>query len=164
MDMQSIVAAIAGLGAAGETVKTLLEAKDAISSRSVIINLQAQIIAAQGSALSAQADQSAMLARIRELERQIGDMENWNTEKARYALVQVDGASGACLAYALKTQDGGEAPTMYHCANCFNAHGRISILQRETRMPHRAELLVCHACGSELYTMGAKRPEHTRRR
>lgn len=143
VDFLAIKSAVDGLKAARDIAKTAIELRDAALLQGKVIELNEAIIAAQSSALDAQADQLTLAKRIEDLERQIIGMEKWETEKKRYDLVEV---APRVFAFSLKKEEGGSAPPHHMCANCFN-EGHLAILQEETRMPNRAEFYVCHRCG-----------------
>jgi hypothetical protein len=159
VDVAAITGSIAALRTAYDMTKGFLGVRDAVISQGQIFELQRQILAAQENALSAQAAQTALLESIGDLKKQIADMETWDAEKEKYQLAKTRGGT---LAYILKEQAELPEPDHYFCANCFEGR-RKSILQPETRYPGRAQVLVCHHCGSDIYVDGAWRQEHTGR-
>ena len=138
IDMSAIAGTVGGLKTLGETVKGMIEARD--------------------SALAAHSDQFAMLDKIRQLEEEKAALEAWNTEKERYALKEV---KTGVFTYVLKKEMSDSEPTHQICANCYQ-NKRVSILQRETRTPSRATVLVCNHCGSEIFTIGDRRAGHAK--
>lgn len=155
-DLIAIKGAVDGLKAARDIAKTAMGLRDATLFQDKVIELTDTIIAAQSSALDAQADQLTMAKRIEDLERQMIEMEKWDAEKERYDLNEV---IPGIYAFALKEAERGSTPAHYMCANCFN-EGHLAILQKETRMPYHTKFLNCHRCGLEVVTEGMRRPEH----
>ncbi len=158
IDMSAIAGTVGGLKTLGETVKGMIEARDTAVFQAKAIELQTQILAAQSSALAAHSDQFAMLDKIRQLEEEKAALEAWNTEKERYALKEV---KTGVFTYVLKKEMSDSEPTHQICANCYQ-NKRVSILQRETRTPSRATVLVCNHCGSEIFTIGDRRAGHAK--
>jgi hypothetical protein len=93
--------------------------------REKAIELQAQILTAQSSALAAQSDQFALLEKVRSLEQQITDLEAWDREKKRYELKAIDSGS---FAYVLKPDASNSEPPHWLCTTCYQ-NGKKSILQ-----------------------------------
>ena len=159
IDMSAIAGTVGSLKTLGETVKSMIEARDTAVFQAKAIELQTQILSAQSSALAAHSDQFAMLDKIRQLEEEKTALEAWNAEKERYDLHEI---KPGAFAYVLKESMRAGEPAHYICAACYE-HREKSILQQEERMPGRALVLVCHTCGSEIYTSGVRRSEHERR-
>lgn len=151
---------IASLKAAGEIAQGLVSLRDTALIQGKVIELQGVILSAQSSAMSAQSDQSALLEKVRDLERYVASLEAWDAEKQRYELKEVrDGA----LVYALKEEAKGTEPAHYICVECYG-NRRKSILRQETWFPGRATVLVCDHCGSATYLTGMPEPEHQKLR
>lgn len=156
VDLTAIGGAISALKTAHEAVQGMIDARDTAVFQTKAIELQAQILSAQSSALTAHSDQFALLEKIRKLEEEMAALEAWNTEKERYTLHEIKDRR---FTYILKEEMGSSEPTHQICANCYqNKHK--SVLQYETRSPKRASLLVCHYCGSEIYLMGDRSAGH----
>ena len=157
IDLIAIKGAVDGLKVARDIAKTAIGLRDAAMLQEKVIELNDAIIAAQSSALDAQADQLTLAKRIEDLERQIAETEKWDTEKQRYDLNEI---IPGVYAFALKEAERGSTPAHYMCANCFN-DGHLAILQKEKRMPYHTKFLNCHRCGLEVVTEGTRRPEHS---
>jgi hypothetical protein len=157
-DIAAIGGILSALKTAYDMSKSFLGVRDSVVSQGQIFELQRQILAAQESALSAQAAQTALLEEISGLKKQVAYLEAWDGEKEKYKLTKT---AGGPLAYVLKEQAESPEPDHYLCANCFEDHQK-SILQPETRHPGRSLVLVCHRCGSDIYVDGGRHPEHGR--
>ncbi len=158
VDLTAIGGAISALKTAHETVQGMIDARDTAVFQAKAIELQAQILSAQSSALAAHSDQFALLEKVRQLEEEKAALEAWNTEKERYVLKEI---KTGVFTYVLKAEMGASEPTHQICANCYE-NRRKSILQRETRTPSRATVLVCNHCGSEIFTIGDRRAGHAK--
>lgn len=145
IDIATISGAISSLQAAGDIAKSMIGLRDAAAIQGKVIELQSVILAAQTSALSAQAEQSALLERIRRLEKEVADVKAWDTEKQRYELKEI--VSGN-FAYALKEGASPSEPAHKICAKCYQ-HGKKSILQKLIK--GLLEYLHCHDCGAEIF-------------
>lgn len=98
-DAGTIASAIGALKAAGDIAKSLIGLRDAALVESKIIDLRRELLAALDGALSAKADQLALLERIGHLEAGAMKHQTWLSEKDRFKLT--DFGSGT-LAYVLK--------------------------------------------------------------
>jgi hypothetical protein len=150
MDLGSITAAVSSLKVAGDIAKGLISLKTASEVQAKAIELNGAIIDAQHQIFAANAAQSALLERVRELEGQLARMQNWDTQKKRYKLAA---PFPGCMVYALqKTSSDGE-PAHYLCASCYQK-GQAAILQgRETNGPGRSTAVyLCFTCKSEAKT------------
>lgn len=138
---------MAGLGvfkSLYDSAKALKDINDATVRNGAIVELQEKILAAQ-------ATQSALIDRIRELEKEVADFETWDTEKLNYEMKAL--ASGA-IVYALKPEIQGSAPPHYLCAACYQ-HRKKSILQfAPTSIVHaqlgKPRMYRCPECKAEV--------------
>jgi hypothetical protein len=112
-----IAAALTSLKAAGDIAKAMMDLRDASAFQGKAIELQRQILSAQESALAANAAQTTLVDRIRDLEQEIVHLKDWEGEKQRYHLQAID--RGA-FAYLLKPGMEEGEPPHWLCANCFN--------------------------------------------
>ncbi len=139
VDIAAVAGVMSALKGAQDIAKATLGLRDAALVREKVIELQGAILAAQSGAFEAHTAQTALLERVRELEKQVADLEAWKAEKQRYELKEV--APGA-FAYALKADEQGAEPAHRICAGCYE-HRRKSILQRTTSIH-----LKCFDCGA----------------
>ena len=126
-DMALIAQTVSTLKSAFDFSKTLIGLRDAAMINEKVIELQRIILSAQSEAMAAQTDQVALLEAKRQLEKQIAQMEAWETEKQRYELKS--GYFGGAFVYALKPEARVSEPPHWICATCYQAHKK-SILQR----------------------------------
>jgi uncharacterized coiled-coil DUF342 family protein len=139
--------AFAGLSAiktAFDIAKGLKDIDDAARRNAAVIELQEKL-------LTAQATQSTLVERIRDLEKEVASFEQWEATKERYELKKT--ASGG-LAWFLKVEaQGSEAPHQI-CTKCYEERKR-NILQPKGRSSVGANLgippvLYCPACKCEV--------------
>lgn len=133
------------LKAAGETAQKLIELRDTAKFGDALIELQAQIIAAQQGALAAQAREAAMSDEIRSLKERMAELEAWDTEKQRYQLTDFGGGT---FAYVLKPDMSSGEPSHRICAACYQ-EGRKSILQFKLQTGYHQDKYNCPACGKD---------------
>src|ERR1700682_283801 len=88
------------------------------------IELQTAILGLQSDAFTAQAQQSAMVQQIRDLEEKLARVEAWEETKKRYQMVTP--WPGATV-YALKRESAGTDPPHLICTTCYEDR-RKSIL------------------------------------
>jgi hypothetical protein len=126
-------------------VSTMLEAsKDLRNFNQIAAELSkvnTQLMSATAVALASQEKQSMLTDRIRELEDQLREVANWESQINRYTLHEF--TSGA-FAYKLQENMQPQEPFHYLCASCVNKKQK-SILQPE------GSSLKCHACGHTVY-------------
>lgn len=132
-----------------DIVKGLKDISDAVARNAIAIELQEKILAAQE-------QQSALIERIRELEKEVTSFETWEAEKQKYDLEKIGQGQ---FARALKPVVEPRGEKHYVCANCFEQK-QISVLQPEFRPVGRARVLVCFRCGAEIYIEGSWHKEH----
>jgi hypothetical protein len=126
IDIGSVAALAGSLKAAGEITKAMVGLRDTAMMQSKVIELNGIILSAQSSALEANIAQSNLLERVRNLEKEIAQLEAWDTEKEKYDLKSI---SGNTFAYASKTNGQPSGPSHLICATCYE-HRKKSLLQR----------------------------------
>jgi hypothetical protein len=139
---------IFGIGAFNgmlSAAKSLKDINDTVVRNQASIDLQGQILTAQG-------EYAALLDKVRALETKLATFENWETEKQRYELKDHPAVDDPVRAYALK--DGVQAPEIPHsiCPDCYSQRKK-SILQTERRVGG-ARVMTCHVCGWDGYLSG----------
>jgi hypothetical protein len=142
-----IAEAIAGLSiftSLMDAAKGLKDINDATIRNGAVIDLQEKILAAQ-------AQQTALVERIRELEEEVTGFKAWDAEKERYTPTDIGGGT---FAYAFKKgMERGEPPHRL-CVACYNK-GQKGLLQGRGHDAFKRELVFCSGCKSEL-ALGAK--------
>ena len=113
-----VLAGVSAFKAMFDMAKGLKDINDATIRNGAVIELQEQI-------LTAQAAQSDLIERIRELEKEVASFEQWDAKEQEYELKKV--ARGA-VAYMLKPEGRGTKPPHWVCTHCFQ-NRKISIMQ-----------------------------------
>ncbi|WP_182179272.1 hypothetical protein [Methylobacterium radiotolerans] len=144
-DMTHMLALSGSLKASLDIAGAMVGLRDAEKMRLKAIELTAQIISAQQSALSAQVAQSDLIDRERELKNRIIELEDWINESSRYQLV----AEGSAFVYRTKNGMENGEPAHYICPNCYHQR-RKGIMQPVIRAPEYRQYLVCVACKAEV--------------
>ncbi len=140
-DMGAVAAMVTSIKAAVEITKAMIGIRDGAMIQSKVIELNATILSAQSSAFEANAAQSALLERVRNLETLIAKLEAWDAEKQRYDLTEIgDGA----FAYVVKSSMRGTEPVHCICGQCYQG-GYKSILQ-STQNLYGSVTLACPRC------------------
>ena len=104
-----------------------LDAQYAAELNGKIADMQFALIDAQSDALASQEAQSKQSAKIKGLEHTLAEFEKWETEKARYKLVNASSNKGTFV-YLLRKKSAENEPLHYICPKCYA--GKIkSILQ-----------------------------------
>jgi len=155
-ELSAIQAAASSLKTAGEIVKGMIGLKVAADVQAKIIELQSVILAAQSGAMSAQAAQTELLERVRQLENELVRLENWEAEKQRYHLQKFEPGT---YVYVLKEEavKAGE-PIHAICPSC-HERGRKFILQSSGEMLNRRRVFNCcnRECGAR-FALGGIEP------
>ena len=131
---------LAGLGifkSMLDGAKALKDMNDAAVRNAAVIELQEQI-------LSAQAEQSALIQKVRELEADVMKFEDWETEKKRYKLCALP---PGVHVYSLKPEMADGEPAHHLCEVCYNK-GHKSILH-QSAVNSGLYHLKCHSCGAD---------------
>ena len=145
VDMSAVMGLASSLRAIVDITKAMKDVHDANLIQSKIFELMREIMAAQSCALEAQAAQSELLNRIRDLEAEKAELETWNTEKKRYNLTDFGGST---FAYSLKPEEAKGEPLHRICATCYQ-QGKKSILQF-THRSQGQEWFKCHGCRNQI--------------
>ena len=141
MDLLAIQAAITSLKSATDISKRILEIKSNSEVQAKVIELQAALLEAQGSAISATTAQFELQEKNRSLEERLRAANEWGDQESRYSLVCP--WQNAAQVYALKrSASDGEEPH-FLCANCFHNRKRVILnpLKRSGWI-----LLACPSC------------------
>ena len=132
---------VASLKTAYELVHSLLKERDARIVNEKVVELTAIIMAAQQSALAANAAQFTLTERIRELEAELVKLKTWNAEKEGYKLAPW---KKGIAAYVAKESVSPAEEIHAFCANCSD-NGKKSLLQFTNLMGLQA--VKCSTCG-----------------
>lgn len=146
VDMAMIQSTLSSLKTAGDITKAILELNSLTKINERIIELQAVLIAANNSALSAKMEHSEMIDRERALKKEMADFKAWKRDKKRYELCQPRGVFG--LVYGVKeVMRIAEAPH-YLCTHCAD-NGKKSIMQPDGK--RQESCLVCPNCNLNIH-------------
>jgi rubrerythrin len=134
-----------------------MELKSLSDVQGKVIELQSAILAAQSNALSANADQAAMVEEIRTLKEEIALVKAWEAQKQRYQLTQFRNGPG--VVYALKESMSNSEPAHWICTKCYE-EGKRMILQPAT--VNGFIHIVCPSCKLDISTgmRGISPPEY----
>lgn len=140
-----IVAAIQSTKTAIELVKAANGLSNYSELLTAVTAVQIKLTDAIASELESQEKQAALAERVRELEKQIADIEDWKNQIQRYALFQFP--TGA-LAYALKPGHENGEPMHYLCTACVDKKKKTTLQPGDRR-------LHCPECKTNIYTQKA---------
>lgn len=148
VSLTAISGAMAALQSAKDIVTSLVNLRDASIASSKIIDLQLALMDVQQQVFNANQERTALIERVADLEKQIVQMEEWETEKEKYSLTEI---APSVFAYARKEPVATGEPSHKICTNCYQS-GKKSILQHENT--GACKMLHCHACRSSLIISG----------
>ena len=140
-----IVAAIQSTKTAIELVKAANGLSNYSELLTAVTAVQIKLTDAIASELASQEKQAALAERVRELEKQIDEIEDWKSQIQRYALFQFP--TGA-LAYALKEGMENGEPMHHLCTAC------VDKKKKTTLQPH-GRFLHCPECKTDIATQSA---------
>jgi hypothetical protein len=158
-DMSAISAISSSLNSVINLSKAFVDVRDATLIQGKVFELQRAIIDAQQHVFAANEERSTLIERVTDLEKELTNFKNWETEKKRYTLTALPNNGG--LAYLLKPEMENGEPSHYICAFCYN-ESKKSILQTQIRNPGMARVLARHGCGAAHYTQGVWHADHAK--
>ena len=85
-DISAIASALSSLKAAKDIAEAMISLRDTATFQAKLIEFQGKLIDANNAAFAAQDERTALLERIRDLEKQVTDLKAWDTEKQCYEL------------------------------------------------------------------------------
>lgn len=142
---QSISTALASLKIAGDMAASLIGVRDATQMQGKVFDLQREILSAQQSAINAHSGQSELNERVKKLEKELSDMDDWEDVQNRYQLTNFGSET---FAYVLKVGCENGEPTHKVCPSCFQKR-LISILQFQDQKYNRQDSFLCPSCKNE---------------
>lgn len=158
--LAEITAGLSSLKAATDIIKGLNAANTQASINEIKIGLQERVFEAREALAAAQDAQATALHRISELEQEIVQLKDWESEKQRYQLYAI---GGRAFAYVPKPGMENGEPSHWLCTNCFS-RGQKSFLQfkGQDRNPSGARgetsTYSCDACRSSIKVPYSKSP------
>jgi hypothetical protein len=142
-DLALLQGAISGLNTLAQTAKGFNDLKTMSEVQTKAIELQSVILSVQSGALAAQSEQSAMLQRISDLEKEIAKVKGWERIKERYELKEL---TPGLYVWASRSEDNAPEPPHWICVKCYE-EGKRSIIQK--REGHNADTFICFECRNE---------------
>jgi hypothetical protein len=156
----TLIDGLADLGSALRALQTASNIiKDWTSLRSEkeraakLSEINAQILAAQTSAIQANAAQAALIKEVNSLEAKLAKFETWDAEKIRYELREV--GRGAYV-YVVKESMGSGEPSPWYCPTCYS-NGKAMILQGSGKLSW-CDLWKCYECSTIIQVPRPPRP------
>ncbi len=125
MAIAEITAALNGIKAAKDLVKSFSSLSSEVELKSKSSELLSVIVGLQEQILSMQSKYSELLQSKDELQKQLGNIESWEKEKAQYELKEI---CPGVFVYAPKQDNNSAQPSHWLCTNCYN-NEKKSILQ-----------------------------------
>lgn len=144
-DLTAIAAALTSLKAAKDIGEAMVGIRDNATFQTRLVEFQSKLIEANSAALAVQEERSALLDRIRELEKELCELKSLRAEMARYRLEMLPLGK---YVRALKPDEVNEDPSHYACDVCFR-RDRISILHQDEPAQGTYKLR-CYECGTVL--------------
>jgi hypothetical protein len=159
VDMTAIGVVSTSLNTAINIVKAMQGVHDATIIDGKVFELQRAILDTQQSVFAANQERASLIEHVRELEKEISDLRQWDAEKNKYELIMVD--STWVYAYSRKPIPGDAQPHHFICTNCYE-NGKKSLLQATHHLAMRKRVHVCPLCKMEI-AFGYTPPERPAR-
>jgi len=137
------------LSTVSKTAADLMDAKDVAERNRLLIEFQNSLIQMNSRAASLQQENHALIEQKRGLEKELGKLKDWATEKMRYELKYPWGGAGSV--YALKESQSNSEAAHYLCTRCFDDSQR-SILQPVMDKNVGSVLMRCSRCKTDVNT------------
>jgi len=135
-----IAGAFGALKGAADITQGLIALKTDVAVSGKAIELNQIIAGVQQQLFSAQLEFSTVQGRIRELEAELTRFKNWESEKARYQLVEL---APSTFVRRLKAEMANGEPVHDVCPNCYE-QGMRSILQKNAVVKGHHSFLCPH--------------------
>lgn len=135
-----INAAIQSAKTAFDLIKATKELSNSTEVLTAVNDVQMKLSSAIASALASQEKQASLAERVRELEAQLRDSEDWKTKMQRYTLVQLPTRA---LAHQLKPEMANGELMHYLCVACADK-------KKKTTLQPINNYLRCPECKSDI--------------
>ncbi len=145
MAIAEITAALTGIKAAKNLVKSFSSLSSEVEIKSKSSELLNIIVGLQEQILSMQSKHGELLQSKNELEKQLVNIESWEKEKAQYELKEI---CPGVFVYASKQDNNSTQPSHWLCTNCYN-NEKKSILQYDSFVSDGTHYL-CPNCKNEI--------------
>lgn len=147
MDPSSITTALSALKGVFDVANGLRSFKNKAELDALAIEFNGKLLEAQQAMFAVNDERQHLIDKIRALEAQLSDKEEWEREKVRYALKSPWAGSPVSVFHLMKKFADGEEPH-WLCPNCFQ-NKKKSILNphHKTREPVH---LVCSVCKASI--------------
>ena len=132
--------ALSSLSAALEVGKSITGIRDEVKLQEAVMQFNSAIIDAQSKIISSQNEQTALSAKVAELENKCTRLTDWEAKRNKYKRAEI--ASGV-FAYIEKDYSGKFENAHKYCCNCFD-NNKESSLQQFDVSPGRKTGLSCH--------------------
>jgi hypothetical protein len=154
-DLTAIAAALSSLNTLKNLAQAMIGLRDGQVLQEKVIEFNSALIDAQTKIFGVNEERTSLIDRIRELEKEVSDLKDWDREKRRYELIAL---APNLVAYAIKDAMRGTEPPHYVCANCYT-DGKKSYLQQVTKGDY-FDKYHCNSCGEELGVNKGSPPTH----
>lgn len=138
--------ALGALQAASDILKNWASLRSDSERAAKLREFNGQILAAQTSAIQANAAQTALIKELSALEAKLANFETWDAEKQRYELKDL---GWGAFAYMLKLAARGSEPPHWVCTNCYGDR-RISVIQHTNMKKGEGYGYFCPKCHNEI--------------
>jgi DNA-directed RNA polymerase subunit RPC12/RpoP len=151
MPISEIAGVLSSFNALKNIIQAAIDLHDAQAFKAKVGEIYGVLLDAQSKMFSVNEERTTLIDRVRTLEEQITDFENWETERQRYELQSITSGS---FAYVMKAAVQGNEPPHKICAKCYQDRKK-SILQLDpssgpARSLGKPDTYSCPRCGSKI--------------
>ena len=151
-DITAISAALASLKAAKDITQAMIGPRDAAAFQEKRLELQNAVLDAQSSVFAANEERTALIEKVRQLEKELARLEAWEADKQRYEMRSLS-RHGAAIVYSLKSDAVDSEPFHCICATCYEQGKKVPLqFSRVAFMGGEEQILACPVCKTEVHT------------
>lgn len=147
IDVGQVAAVVGSLKTASDIASALIGVRDQRLIDAKVAELLGVLLSAYDRAFTAQANEQAMVQRVRTLEAEISRMKEWDAGKRTYRLQAV--GSGA-FAYVYQPDADSEEPPHWLCVGCYNNRQKSLFQVKGRTKDNRSNIWACPSCNSEI--------------
>ncbi|CAH1386556.1 hypothetical protein [Candidatus Nitrotoga sp. M5] len=149
MDISSITAITTALKGALDITKGIASLHNHAELSALSIELNSKLIEAQQAIFAVNDERQRLIDKVRELEDQIAQSSEWESEKTRYQLMSPWPGQPVSVYHLKKSHANGDEPH-WLCPNCFQQKSK-SVLNTNQKKGERVHF-VCSVCNASINT------------
>ena len=126
-------------------IKAIFELKIDSSTIDKVVSIQTEMASVQVGYLALIQQNSSLVTEKDDLKKEISNLKDWNKEKERYELKDVD---PEVFAYVIKDSAKGTEPVHWLCCHCYNQGKKEIVILFHNSNYHKT--YICHGCSQKI--------------